>query len=128
MALTITTTKVKKVTETKALDVPQRWGMFTAKGNRRLTTIAQRAYSKVEKLCADSQPLGNEVRAVLLQYLVDWVKLWSVQSYQEASDTDVREQVGDFHDTLWYAAGMQGDAPWDEHYNDACILGRRAKS
>lgn len=125
MPLQYTTTRVQRVTEEKTLEVSKRWGMFSSKGNKRLTQIAQAAHDKVEALCAKGSPRGSEIRKVLLQYLVDWVKLWRTKTYGEASDTSVRESVGDFHDNLWYAAGMLGDAPWDEHYDEAQSLVRR---
>jgi hypothetical protein len=93
--------------------------MFTSRGNRRLTQLAQRAYDEIDALVQKGPTLGSEVRAVLLKYLISWVRLWRTQTYGEASDTDVRESVGDWHDTLWAAADMQGCAPWEEHYDEA---------
>lgn len=101
------------------LQVPTQWGMFKPQGNRRLTQLAQKAYDAIEGLAKDGPMLGSAVRVVLLQYLVSWVKLWRTKTYGEASDTDVREQVGDFHDTLWAAAGLPGSPPWEEHYDEA---------
>ena len=124
MPLTITRTHVVRETKTETLNVPTRWGMFTSKGNKRLTQIAQKAYNKLEALVnSDHGVRGSDVREVLLQYLVAWVKLWDTKTYGEAADTAVRECVGDFHDTLWYAAGVPGDAPWEEHYDEAQMRG-----
>ncbi len=119
MALKVKRVEVKRVETESELTVPKRWGMFTSKGNKRLAQIAQKAHNEVDKLCAKRSPLGSEICKALLQYLVDWVKLWGTKTYGEAADTMVRECVGDFHDNLWYAAGMSSEAPWDEHYDEA---------
>lgn len=127
MTLTIkkTRTRIERETTEVELTVPTQWGMFSDKGNKRISQIAQKAYDSIASLCAGGRPYPSAVRVVLLEFLMEWVKLWRTKTYGEASDTDVREQVGNFHDSLWYAAGMDGEAPWEEHYDEAQMRVRR---
>ena len=118
MPLKVKRVRVERTESEELLRVPHRWGMFTSQGNKRLAQIAQEAHDKIEALCASGAPHGSAVRAVLLVYLVKWVKLWGTKTYGESADTAVRECVGDFHDALWSAAGFGSDI-WDEHYDEA---------
>ncbi len=124
MPLTVKRTRVERTESTELLRVPERWGMFSTKGNRRLQQLAQEAHDKIEELYASGPAHGSAVRAVLLAYLVKWVKLWGTKTYSESGDTSVRECVGDFHDSLWSAAGFASYI-WDEHYDEAQMRVRR---
>jgi len=124
MPLTYKYKQVKTVTEERQLKVPTRWGMYTSKGNKRLTAIAQKAYDKIEKLVGESAYGVSEhkVRPILVAYIVSWIRAGNSKSYGEASDTDVREQVGSFHDRLYTVAtgdDFGASDAWERHLEEA---------
>jgi hypothetical protein len=96
--------------ETVTLEVPKHWSMFTPKGNKRLETLAQRAYDGIEALKSGDQLTQGLAWAILLSFIMGWEKMERYKSYREAGDTAVRECVGDFCDKLALASGI-----WDEY-------------
>ena len=119
MALTYRVTKTVTTHETRTLRVPTEWGMFTPAGNRRITKAAQAAMDKIEKLDGTTEA---KVDKILTDFLAKWVRLWYTKSYGEAGDTDVREQVGSFHDMLADASGAYDYGSyeaWERNYEAA---------
>lgn len=123
MSLTITTSRT--VREEKTLRVPTSWGMFSGKGDKRITAIAEEAVGRIEKLAEESKfgPTKKEIRAELTRMVTKWVRMWSTKTYPESSDTAVRGAVGSFTERLAEASGAftrfgARDA-WDEAYTAA---------
>ena len=103
------------------ITVPTRWAMFTAAGNRRLTKLAQKFADKLDRLRTSysSMPFAaycKQGNALLKQYVREWERIGNGKSYGEASDTAVREVVGDFFDTLRAKVGIDSWklVDWDD--------------
>ena len=101
--------------------------MYTSKGNKRLKKLASDYKNKMiaaaKKATSDSQFKKTAARKVLEGYIKAWRKLGGSKSYGESGDTAVREQIGDFFDTLsnsiydndWDAKDYKAD--WDTVYD-----------
>ena len=101
---------------TARMEVPTVWAMYTPKGDARLTTIAKRAADKIEALQNSGKMSHKAAQKVCVDFIASWVKMSSYKSYREASDTSVRECVGDFHDRLWTSAtGREDYQAWERH-------------
>ena len=97
----------------ETLSVPTEWGMFTGAGNRALKAKATTAHRKLLKLKAEGRLTAASTNRVLVAYIASWERSERSKGMSEAGDTDVREQVGDWHDSLAKASGVI--ATWDIH-------------
>ena len=111
--------KVRKVIQREIIEeveeevtIPDHWGMFTSKGNKRITTLATRLYNAIDN---PDLSIGKKVDA-LHKFHADWEKMSQYESYGEASDTAVRECVGAFHDEMADQIGIDGDDLWDNFW------------
>ena len=135
MTLTYTQTTHRTVTETKTrtLLVPRHWGMFTKAGNRRLQTIAQRAFDELVALKAKDEtccPAASKVRHILVKFLAAWERMGYTKSYGEAGDTVVRHCVADFHDKLRATSGQDvwnASDEWEQNWAEAYSLVIKAR-
>ena len=89
-------------------DIPTNWAMFSAKGDKRMTQMAQKAYDKMVALVALNSATGISAkkRKVLFWYLVDYERVCNSKTYGEAADTAVREGVWSFFNTLAQSASL----------------------
>jgi hypothetical protein len=98
------------------MEIPTKWAMYTPKGDERLTTLAKRAADKVEALGSAGKMTHTGAQKVCVDFIAAWVKMERYKSYGEASDTEVRECVADFHDRLYTRATGRGDSQaWERH-------------
>ena len=96
------------------LVVPTKWAMYTDAGNEGLTKIAQRAADKVESLKRAGNLTGTAIETICVDFIAEWVDLSQHDGCREASDTAVRECVGEFHDALYSQYGEHWGA-WERH-------------
>ena len=100
------------------IEIPSKWAMYTPKGDARLTTLAKRAADKIEALQNAGKMSDKAAQKVCVDLISSGEKMSSYASYEEASDTSVRECVGDFHDRLYTrATGRDDDQAWERHRN-----------
>ena len=102
--------------QTRTLEAPTEWGMFSAAGNRSLTKKAETVIRKAEK--AMERPYGERhkaINAALVSFLAGWERMGYSKSHGEASDTAVRECVGHFHDTVLRATIGLDHSAWERH-------------
>ena len=96
------------VKEKKTLVVPSKWGMFTKRGNKRMTEIAQEAADRVEKLVDEAKyrPSRNSMKDELERMFRKYKRLWDTKTYPESGDTSVRNSIRSFGERLAKAAGF----------------------
>lgn len=97
-------------THTYELRVPNddTWGMFTSAGNRSITKKAQGLLRKLE-----SQDKTSQHTKSLLAFLRSYRSMERTESYGEAGDTDVREQVWDFFKKACLCVRVDADSLWE---------------
>jgi len=124
MGLSYTTTK--QVETKHELRVPSKWGMFTPRGNKRITKIATEAKERIEKLCAESRfnrASKPDVRSELVRMVKKYIRLHGTKTYPESSDTAVRNAVASFVERLAEASGaydsFDAHGLWYEIRNEA---------
>jgi hypothetical protein len=109
------------VTESRPLKAPKGWAMYEPAGNHRLKEIAEKAIRAVEA-AVEIREVGA-IRHALVRFLVDWELLGYEKGFEEASDTAVREMVGNFHDKLAKASGFfegyEIDEMWEKNRDKA---------
>ena len=76
--------------EVKAWDY---WSMFTSKGNKRITTLAEKF---LEQLGDIEQANIEDFKKYGKEFMVSWKKLWGTKTYGESGDTAVREMIFGF--------------------------------
>lgn len=94
--------------------VSNSWGMFTPAGNKRIKQLAEVFLNKARN-CTGLIAFTRCSQ----EFIKKWSKLSSLNSYREASDTAVREEIWDFFKEIGKARGY--DYPvleiiWDEVY------------
>lgn len=112
--MSLTYEESKTVTEERELSVPDRWGMFSDQGNRRLKEIAEEAIEEVEEAIS-----LKEEREAIVTYVYKWRKAATYDTYVEASDTAVRERVYSFAEKLMKASGLSDFGTADEIWSDS---------
>lgn len=104
----------REVEESVVLAPPKRWGMFSARGNKALTTKAETCLAKINKLVdSDDDLTQTKVRAILVTFVASWLRMAESASYEEAGDTAVREAVAGFHDDIWTAVFGRDSSAWN---------------
>lgn len=123
MTLYYKATTTVTTTERKELCVPTQWCMFSAAGNSRITKLAREAMGKLEELREGGDATSQEINNVLLAFVTKWARLAYTKAYGEAGDTEVRGQVGEFHDRLALAVGAATEynvrSLWERNHCDA---------
>ena len=110
----------RETTERVPLTVPTRWGMFSAAGNRSLTKKAEGLLRKVERMVEERKATRAAVNAALVAFVAGWDRMGYSKGFGEASDTAVREAVGDFHDKVYAAVfGSCGYDVWETNRDAA---------
>lgn len=104
-----------------AIEVPTDWAMFTKGGNTKVRNLAKKAVAQMER-AVEANDRGR-ARKTLVRFLVTWRRLGQKKVTEEASDTAVREVVGDFHDRLAKASGFWDDwglyELWEKNNDEA---------
>ena len=106
--------EMKEEYEEVTISAKRNWGMFTAAGNRRITTLAAKFLEEAEaaKGLAAFATCGEK-------FLKKYRAMSSYNSYREASDTAVREAVWSFFGEVGKAKGYEYDTLdtiWEEAY------------
>lgn len=68
--------------------VPEEWGMYTTRGNRRIANLAQEFITRLAN--------GVEPLTAARCFCQSFARLYKTKTMAEASDTDVRDQVWSF--------------------------------
>lgn len=105
----------------ETLTIPTNWAMYTKGGNTKVRNLAKRAVAQMER--AVEAKSKDRAKRVLLRFVVNWRRLSTKEKTEEASDTAVREVVGDFHDKLAVASGFWGEWDtfdlWEKHSDES---------
>lgn len=98
------------------LTVPERFGMFTAKGNAKIRNYAETLVKNVKEVKGDKTKLLKEFKKYFKKYK-KLAKDYSNNEFAEAGDTDVREQVWWFAKKLGKCFNLsydEVDSMWNE--------------
>jgi len=94
-----------------ALAVPLDWQMYSPAGNARMREFAEKYVAKMNLIRASVRDLKpkqavDQANAVLRSYVGEWQRIGETKQFAEATDTAVREVVGDFFDRLREGFGV----------------------
>lgn len=96
-----------------AAKVPTSWGMFSSAGNRVITNYAKALMGDLHK----AQGIEKKQESAFLKYFTKYHKLaWQSRTHGEAGDTDVREQVWGWAESVARELGFDTyilDKLWD---------------
>ena len=103
------------------ITIPTNWAMYKKSGDTKVRNLAKRAVEQMERAVEKCDK--KLAKKVLVRFLVNWRRLASKKGTEEATDTAVREVVGDFHDKLAVASGFWGEWDtfdlWEKHSDES---------